>query len=166
MTELKCIVCGKTLTGRQTHYCSKACYKQFLSEQRRGNKVCAVCGKPLPPHKRKVCSDECLKIWNTRYNSEYVSKRRKNDEEFAKKSAYLGARSSQRTYAKKKWNERLEHAGAILKLAEKDDAQVLIAKYLDENFLGRGERQHREFTSEEEAKAGEALASLGDIISS
>lgn len=166
MSELKCKVCGKALTGRQKSFCSANCRKKHFKDQKRINKVCAVCGKPLPPRKKKVCSDECLKIWNTQYNSKYVAERRENDEDFAKRSVYLNARSSQKNYAKKKWNERLEHAGAILKLAEMDDAQVLIAKYLDENFLGRGERQHREFTSEEEAKAGEALASLGDIVSS
>lgn len=165
---IKCKVCGKPLTGKQKMFCSKECRDKYYKEERekqKPQKFCQICGKPLASHQKKVCSAECLKKWNSQYNSRYIAERRERDAEFAKKTNEWSAKSTKKGYAKRTWNAWLDHAGAILKLAEMEDAQVLIAKYLDENFQGRGERQHREYMSDEEKQASETLQSLGDIAS-
>lgn len=172
MSELKCLVCDKTLTGKQKKFCSVQCQAKCQYRKTRNlelkdtvPKVCQICGNPLTGRQRKACSEECLKVWNTRYNSKYILARRAVDEDFAKKSAEWSARASSKSYAKRMWKARLKSAEEILALAKQEDARLLIAEYLDENFQIRRNPFSRKETVEEAKKASEIIQSLGDLSS-
>ena len=129
-------------------------------------KYCEVCGNLIPSGRGKLCSDECRKIHYKNYNTKYIKSRRESDPEFVKKTNEWSAHSNRRAYARKMWQTWLDHAEKILQLAQEDNAKELIAAYLDENTqAGNNRKVSRAESTEAEAKAKEALQSLGDLDS-
>lgn len=176
--EFACKHCGKKIQvndNRRHMFCSVECRKAYYKAERQKAREatkrivkCEICGKEFEvfgkSHKR-FCSDECIKKHMVRYNADYISARRKVDEEFTQKNRELSRKSSSRDYARRQWNKWLSHADAILQLTEMDNARELIAKYLDLNLQARGDDNRRKNMVEGEKEATEMLESLGDLRS-
>lgn len=58
---MKCIQCGKRLTGRQQNYCSVSCKKKYKYKIKTQQKKCKVCGKFFVGKSgESCCSSECV----------------------------------------------------------------------------------------------------------
>ena len=59
MSELRCLCCGKPLTGRKMRFCSRSCSDRYAYSQKPkkvSKKPCKQCGKPTPDRRVSFCS--------------------------------------------------------------------------------------------------------------
>ena len=66
MSELKCLYCGKPLTGKQAKFCSRSCrdrYAYARKPKKASKKPCKQCGKPTPDGRVSFCSAECRRAF-------------------------------------------------------------------------------------------------------
>ena len=168
---LKCKNCGKLLpqSGRKTKFCGRECYLDFQNRIRRekiGLKTvkCEICGKEFEVTKnsqKKRCSKECKKRAWTIYNTNYQAKRRAEDPEYYKKSLETASRIARTAEGIQKWSIFMDCAKTILQLANEENAQQLIAKYIDINFRIRtGAYSTKRILTEEEQGLYEKLKEL------
>lgn len=75
MSDLKCLYCGKPLTGKQAKFCSRKCSNRYAYSQKpkkAPKKPCKQCGGPTPDGRVSFCSIECRREF---YGYEPKSKR-------------------------------------------------------------------------------------------
>lgn len=169
-----CKNCGKQVEyndNRKHYFCSVECRKAFYEAERLAKRKetarivkCEICGKEFTvygkSHKR-FCSAECVRKHMNKYNTEYITNRRRTDEKYRQKQHEYARKVSMRNYAEKQWKKYLTHADIILELSKQDNAREVIAKYLDLKLKERGTQPHRELMVDGEK---EALESLGDVL--